>query len=205
MENTKGRYKISRLIERWIKCKRSTTGTLSSRGASANTGSKRTFVVSVPISDLQINTTEISLRLFTFYLHLFFRFPPFLNTLPSEARGVVDELPLGDSFSSWTNHPTSVVCLPPWCRLVLVNLNPRSLSAYTQLICQKTPIGLSKVGSFITHLRSSYVVPSGTSVGVAEEGRHHRVKHLLPYSQFVENSSFNHALEKNNNGNDTDL
>ncbi|GBM37148.1 hypothetical protein AVEN_205589-1 [Araneus ventricosus] len=29
---------------------RSTTGTLSSRGASSNTGSKRPFVVSVPIS-----------------------------------------------------------------------------------------------------------------------------------------------------------
>ncbi|GBM33991.1 hypothetical protein AVEN_166424-1 [Araneus ventricosus] len=30
-----------------------------------------------------------------------------------------------------------------------------------------TPVGLRKVGSFITHLHSSCVVPSGTSAGVA--------------------------------------
>ncbi|GBN67068.1 hypothetical protein AVEN_256510-1 [Araneus ventricosus] len=37
------------------------------------------------------------------------------RTLPSEVRGVVDELSLGDSPSNWTNRPTAVVCLPPWC------------------------------------------------------------------------------------------
>ncbi|GBN26871.1 hypothetical protein AVEN_240435-1 [Araneus ventricosus] len=85
------------------------------------------------------NTTEVALSLFTFSSHISFLFPPFLNTLPSKAREVVDELPPGDPSSSWTNHPTAVVCLPSWCSLDAVNLNLRSLSAYTQVIYQKKP------------------------------------------------------------------
>ncbi|GBN17955.1 hypothetical protein AVEN_200466-1 [Araneus ventricosus] len=49
----------------------SITGTLSSRGASANTRSKRPFVVSVPISGTSEQTTEIALRMFTFSSSLF--------------------------------------------------------------------------------------------------------------------------------------
>ncbi|GBL77993.1 hypothetical protein AVEN_59094-1 [Araneus ventricosus] len=71
----------------------------SSQGL-ANAGSRTP--VSSKFADLKINTTE----LFTFHLPSLFSFPPFLNTLPSEARGVVDELFLGDSSPSWTNHPT---------------------------------------------------------------------------------------------------
>ncbi|GBN70059.1 hypothetical protein AVEN_136293-1 [Araneus ventricosus] len=92
---------------------RSTTGTLSSRGARLTRGQNARFVL-VPIADLQINTTEMALRVFTFHLFLF-TFSSLLNNLPSEARGVVDQLSLSDSSSSWTNHPTAVMCLSPWC------------------------------------------------------------------------------------------
>ncbi|GBM40202.1 hypothetical protein AVEN_80200-1 [Araneus ventricosus] len=92
-----------------------TIGTLTAKGL-ANTGLKRPFSLSSDCGS-QINTTELALRLFTFPLSSspLLSFPPFLNTLPSEAIGEADELFLGDSSSSWINHPTAVVCLPPWC------------------------------------------------------------------------------------------
>ncbi|GBN28310.1 hypothetical protein AVEN_201776-1 [Araneus ventricosus] len=93
---------------------RSTTGTLSSQGARLTRG-HATRSVSVPTAYLQINTTEMALRVITFHLYpSLLSYNPFLNTLPSEFRGLVDELSPGDSSSRWT-IPNAVVCLPPWC------------------------------------------------------------------------------------------
>ncbi|GBN89051.1 hypothetical protein AVEN_46737-1 [Araneus ventricosus] len=114
MRNTEGRYKISRLNKRWIICRTvHQRDTFPAKMLSATHGvKKRTFLVlSSDFSDSQTNTTEISLRPFTFSVSL----PSFLNTLPSKDREVVVVLPPGDSSSSWTNHPTALVCLPSWC------------------------------------------------------------------------------------------
>ncbi|GBL81356.1 hypothetical protein AVEN_143661-1 [Araneus ventricosus] len=55
-------------------------------------------------------------------------FSLFLNILPSKDRRLVIVLPPGDSSSSWTYHPTAVVCLPSWCLFFAVNLKRKSLS-----------------------------------------------------------------------------
>ncbi|GBN71511.1 hypothetical protein AVEN_259248-1 [Araneus ventricosus] len=60
-------------------------------------------------------TTEVALRSFTFRLSLRFFCFLFLNTLPSKDRGVVVDLPPGDSSSSWTNLQTAVVYQPSSC------------------------------------------------------------------------------------------
>ncbi|GBM89849.1 hypothetical protein AVEN_107951-1 [Araneus ventricosus] len=121
MRNTEGRYKISRLNKRSIK-----NGTVHQRDTfpaemlSATQGvKKRLFVVlgsDFRTSDSETNTTEVTLRSFTFPIS-FFLYPlsSLLNTLTSKGRGVVVVLPPGDSSSSWTNRPTAVVCLPSWC------------------------------------------------------------------------------------------
>ncbi|GBM58843.1 hypothetical protein AVEN_206022-1 [Araneus ventricosus] len=81
---------------------------------SANTGSKRPSRLSSDCGSSNQHNGDGSPRVYI-SSPLSSLFPPFLNTLPSEARGMVDELSLGESSSSLTNHPTAAVCLPPWC------------------------------------------------------------------------------------------
>ncbi|GBL87298.1 hypothetical protein AVEN_270556-1 [Araneus ventricosus] len=111
--NTEGRYKTSRLNERSIECNGPPQGLFPAK-ALANTGSERPFHLSSDFGSSNQHNGDGSLRVSISSLSSLL-FPSFLNTLTSEARGVVDELSLGDSSSSWTNHPTAVVCLPPWC------------------------------------------------------------------------------------------
>ncbi|GBM97344.1 hypothetical protein AVEN_27464-1 [Araneus ventricosus] len=83
MRNTEGRYTISKLNKCSIKCKRSTKGTLSSRGAFGYTRDQKTPVLSSDYrtSDFQTNTTEVALRPFTFPpLFSFFPSPLFLTS-----------------------------------------------------------------------------------------------------------------------------
>ncbi|GBN51161.1 hypothetical protein AVEN_236111-1 [Araneus ventricosus] len=81
---------------------------------SANTGSKRPFRLSSDCGSSNQHNGGGS-PLDYIFISPSSLFPPFLNILPPEARGVVDELPLGDSSSSWTNLPTAVVCLTSRC------------------------------------------------------------------------------------------
>ncbi|GBM05558.1 hypothetical protein AVEN_94824-1 [Araneus ventricosus] len=116
MRNTEGRYKISRLNKRSIKCR-----TVQQRD---------TFSVEMlqayprgPVHRSEFQFTELgytkeaggSTPSFLKSSLFFLFFPSFLNILPSNDRGVVVVLLPGDSSSSWTNHLTAVVCLPSWC------------------------------------------------------------------------------------------
>ncbi|GBM19917.1 hypothetical protein AVEN_2861-1 [Araneus ventricosus] len=107
--NTEGRYKTSRLNERSIDAKVHHRDSFQPR-YSANTESRRPFSLRIRISNQHRGDGSPCVYLSSLCLP----FPPFLNTLPSEARGVVHELSPGDSSSSCTNHPTTVVHLPPW-------------------------------------------------------------------------------------------
>ncbi|GBM84076.1 hypothetical protein AVEN_78331-1 [Araneus ventricosus] len=94
---------------------RSIIGTLPAKGL-ANTRTKPPVFSKFRLRISNQHHGVISPRVYISSLALlFFSFPPFLNTLPSEARGVAHELVLVDSSSSWTNHPTAFMCLPPWC------------------------------------------------------------------------------------------
>ncbi|GBN99009.1 hypothetical protein AVEN_251267-1 [Araneus ventricosus] len=117
MRNTEGRYKISRLNKCLIK-----NGTVHQRDTFPVEMLSATHRVKNSRSSFRFpdlgctNTTEVALRPFTFSVSiLFLSFPSLLTILPSKDRTVVFVLPPGDSSSSWTNHPTAVVCLPSWC------------------------------------------------------------------------------------------
>ncbi|GBN85733.1 hypothetical protein AVEN_222157-1 [Araneus ventricosus] len=93
---------------------RYTIGTLPAKGL-ADTGSKTPVFSKFRLRISNQHNGVSSPRVYISSLDPSSFPPPFLNTLPSEARGVAHDLFLGDSSSSWTNHPTTVMCLLPWC------------------------------------------------------------------------------------------
>ncbi|GBO11975.1 hypothetical protein AVEN_10261-1 [Araneus ventricosus] len=112
MRNTEGRYKISRLNKRSIKCRTvHQRETISDEMLSAKHGlKKRPFVaLSSKFRNWDSQTKNDGRSTLPSYLRLS------RNYSFTEDRGVVVVLPPGDSSSSWTNHPTAVVCLPSWC------------------------------------------------------------------------------------------
>ncbi|GBM36589.1 hypothetical protein AVEN_162028-1 [Araneus ventricosus] len=93
---------------------RSTIGTLPANGL-ANTGSKTPvfskFRLRIPNQHHGISSP----RVYISSIAPSFPFSSLLKHLTFRGQGVADELFLSDSSSSWTNHPTAVVCLPPRC------------------------------------------------------------------------------------------
>ncbi|GBN82774.1 hypothetical protein AVEN_74999-1 [Araneus ventricosus] len=123
MRNTEGRYKISRLSKN-IEAKQTLDkmqtvhqrGTFQPRCFRLHTESKNARS-DFRFPDLGFQKIHDGGSTQPFHLFSLFSlsFSSLFNILPSKDRGVAVVLHPGDSSSSWTNHPTVVVCLPAWC------------------------------------------------------------------------------------------